>query len=66
MSWFDIAKNALSTAQRSIDKVLEIEEGNGKQQDSKGRTNTTGKKNMSCFLLFYVLRPQNFVWPNRE
>ena len=48
MSWFDIAKTALSTAQRSIDKVLDIEEGNGRQEDVKGQVTTTGERNVSC------------------
>jgi len=52
MSWFDIAKTALSTAQRSIDKVLDIEEKNGKTQDGKGRATAAGKKNISFSSLF--------------
>jgi len=56
MSWFDIAKTALSTAQRSIDKVLDIEEKNGKQQ---GRATTTGKKNISFFIFIFVLPTLN-------
>jgi len=51
MSWFDIAKTALSTAQRSIDKVLDIEEGNGRQEDVKGQVTTTGKRNVILYVV---------------
>ena len=42
MSWFNIAKSALSQAQRSIDKVLDIEEeNNGENQARSGQIPTS-------------------------
>jgi len=43
MSWFSIAKSALSQAQRSIDKVLDIEQENS--QGGIDQIATTSKSN---------------------
>lgn len=37
MSWFSIAKTALSQAQKSIDKVLDIEQENDAENRGGGR-----------------------------
>ena len=48
MSWFSIAKTALSQAQRSIDKVLDIEqEGNDSNQGGSSQVPTPSKSSMS-------------------
>ena len=46
MSWFSIAKTALSQAQKSIDKVLDIEQENGAEnQGGGGQIPATSKRN---------------------
>ena len=50
MSWFNIAKSALSQAQRSIDKVLDIEQDGS--QGEGGQVPTTSKNSKIFYCLF--------------
>ena len=47
MSWFSIAKTALSQAQKSIDKVLDIDQENdAENRAGGGHIPTTSKRNL--------------------
>ena len=53
MSWFNIAKSALSQAQRSIDKVLDIEQASSdNNQEGSGQISTTSKSSEVFHCLF--------------
>lgn len=57
MSWFNIAKSALSQAQRSIDKVLDIEqENNSENQEGSGQISSTSKSSQVFNLPGYCVR----------
>lgn len=59
MSWFNIAKSALSQAQRSIDKVLDIEqEDSDNNQERSGQVPTPSKSSEVFHCLFSYL----WVW----
>ena len=61
MSWFSIAKSALSQAQRSIDKVLDIEQENTDDSEGgKGQIPTASKSSQVWGVTIIILARQIF------